>query len=122
MQHWLDLVGTAYAQAPAAAAGKSPSTLEMLVLPIGFLAIMYLFVIRPQSKRQKEHSSLLTNLKAGDEIVTSGGIIGKVRSVAEAFVTLEVSNNATIKVLKTAITSLAATKLAPAPTKEPAKT
>jgi preprotein translocase subunit YajC len=119
--HWLDLVGTAYAQAPAAAP-KGPSTLEMLVMPIGFLAIMYLFVIRPQSKRQKEHSSLLSNLKAGDEIVTSGGIIGKVRSVAEAFVTIEISNNATVKVLKSAITSLAATKLAPTPAKEPAKT
>ncbi len=114
------LVATAYAQdaVPAGAAPKGPSMVEMLVMPLGFLVIMYLFVIKPQQKRAKEHESLLTNLKAGDEVVTSGGIIGKVRSVAESFVTLEVSQNTSLKVLKANVQALAK---APTPAKEAVK-
>ena len=97
------LASTALAQAADAAAPKGPSGLEMLILPAGFLLIMYFFMIRPQQAKQKQHTELLNGLKAGDEVVTNGGIIGKVRSVQETFVTLEVSNNTSIKVLKNAI-------------------
>lgn len=84
---------------------KQPSLIEMLAMPLGFLVIMYFFIIRPQQKKAREQADLLNNLKPGDEIVTTGGIIGKVRSVAESFVNVEVSNNTTIKVLKTAVTA-----------------
>src|SRR4051812_41038184 len=108
------LAQTAYAQ-DGAAAPKGPSMVEMLIMPLGFLAIMYLFVIKPQQKRAKDQESLISGLKAGDEVVTSGGIIGRVRSVAESFVTLEVSQNTSLKVLKANVQALANA------TKQPAK-
>jgi len=85
---------------------KGPSLIEMLAMPVGFLFIMYFFIIRPQQKKAKDQSDLLTNLKPGDEVVTTGGIIGKVRAVAEAFVTMEVANNVAIKVVKSHVTGL----------------
>lgn len=91
-------------QAMAQAATQvGPSTVEMLVMPAGFLVIMYFFMIRPQQKRAKEHSNFITNLKAGDEIVTSGGIIGRVKNIADGFVSVEVAGNTVIKVLKSSI-------------------
>lgn len=84
----------------AAEGATQPGLTDMLLLPLGFLVIMYFLVIRPQQKKAKSHQELLENLKAGDEVVTTGGIIGKVRSVAEKFVTLEIAANTTIKVLK----------------------
>lgn len=101
------LSATAYAQDAAAAAAKGPSMVEVLVMPLGFLVIMYLFIIRPQQKKAKEVSDLLSNLKAGDEVVTTGGLIGKVRSVADGFVSLDVASNTTVKVVKAHIAGLA---------------
>ncbi len=94
------------APAMPGAAPKGPSLFEMLVMPVGFLVIMYLFILKPQQKKARDQADLVTNLKPGDEVVTSGGIIGKVRSVAESFVTIEVSQNTSLKVLKTAVQSL----------------
>jgi preprotein translocase subunit YajC len=110
---------TAMAQAAEGAAAKSPSLVEILPMPLGFLVIMYFMIIRPQQKKAKEQADLLNNLKAGDEVVTSGGIIGKVRSVAESFVTLEVANNTAIKVMKNNVSAL--TKSPVAAIKETAK-
>lgn len=118
--HWLSsLMGSAFAQEAAqAATPKGPSMIEIVGMPLGFLAIMYFFIIRPQQKKAREQSSFVTALKAGDEVVTSGGIIGKVRTVAEAFVTLEVANNTAIKVLKANVTGLTKSLL---PSDKPAK-
>ena len=94
----------AYAQ--AAAAPQGPSIIEMLV-PFAFIfMVMYFLVLRPQAKKAKEHANLMSNLKKGDEVVTSGGIIGKVTNVSEAFVTVEVSQGTHIKVVKANIASL----------------
>jgi preprotein translocase subunit YajC len=89
--------------AEGAAQPQGPSTIEMLIMPAGFLLIMYFFMIRPQQKKAKEHHSFLASLKAGDEVVTAGGIIGRVKSVAEGFVNVEIAGNTVIKVLKSAI-------------------
>lgn len=100
------------------AAAKQPSLIEMLAMPLGFLVIMYFFIIRPQQKKAREQADLLNNLKPGDEIITSGGIIGKVRSVADSFVNVDVSGNTTIKVLKSAITAQNKPQIAAAAGKE----
>lgn len=105
MNNW-SFVTTAYAQDAAAAATKGPSVVEMLVMPVGFLLIMYFFIIRPQQRKAREQANLITNLKPGDEVVTTGGIIGKIRSVSDGFLSLEVSPNTTIKVLKGNVTGL----------------
>lgn len=118
---FITMTTTALAQAQTAAAGatkEGPGLLEMLAMPVGFLVIMYLFILKPQQKKAREQADLLTNLKPGDEVVTTGGIIGKVRSVAEQFVTIEVSQNTSLKVIKSAVQSL--TK-SPGPKDVPAK-
>ena len=80
-------------------AGKSPSFIEVLILPLGLLVIVYFFIIRPQARKAREHSALLQNLKVGEEVVTSGGIIGKIKAIADSFVTLEVGTNVCLKVV-----------------------
>lgn len=97
------LVDVAFAQ--GAAAPKGPSIFETLALPMAFLAIMYFLIIRPQQKRAREHTTMLSGLKVGDEVITSGGIVGKVRSIADSFVTIE-SLSSSIKVMKANVIGL----------------
>ena len=98
------LIPAAYADAaaPAAAAGPAGSGFECVFL-IGFLVIFYLMIWRPQAKRAKEHKNLLGGLQKGDEVVTSGGIIGKVTKVTDDFVVVEISDNVELKFQKQAI-------------------
>lgn len=98
----------------APAAAKEPSMLELFLLPLAFLFIFYFLMIRPQQKKTKEHQNLLENLKEGDEVVTSGGIIGRIKSVTDTFVTMNVASNTSIKVMKNHVLSLTE-KTAPKP-------
>ncbi len=98
-------LSTLYAQATPATP-KAPTIFEMLVMPAALLAILYFFMILPQQRKAKELAKVIQALKAGDEVITSGGIIGRVRSVADTFVTIEVSSNASLKVLKNHISGL----------------
>jgi preprotein translocase subunit YajC len=91
------LVDSAWAQTAEAAAG--PTMWEQLVLPIGLVIIMYFLIFRPQAKKAKEQHEFLAQLKPGDEVVTSGGLIGKIRAVAEDFVTLDLGSTS-VKVVK----------------------
>ncbi len=70
---------------------------------IAMFVLMYFLLIRPQQKRAKEHKKLLNELKKGDEVVTNGGVIGKVTSVDESFATLEISDGVIVKVQKQGI-------------------
>ncbi|MEO4047613.1 preprotein translocase subunit YajC [Pseudomonas sp. CAU 1711] len=98
------LIPAAYADAaaPAAAAGPAGSGFEWVFL-IGFLVIFYLMIWRPQAKRAKEHKNLLGSLQKGDEVVTSGGIVGKVNKVTDDFVVVEIADNVELKFQKQAI-------------------
>ncbi|MDD0844723.1 preprotein translocase subunit YajC [Pseudomonas sp. Gutcm_11s] len=98
------LIPAAYADAaaPAAAAGPAGTGFEWVFL-IGFLVIFYLMIWRPQAKRAKEHKSLLGGLQKGDEVVTSGGIVGKVTKVTDDFVVVEIADNVELKFQKQAI-------------------
>lgn len=71
--------------------------------PGRFLVIFYLMIWRPQAKRAKEQKNLLSNLQKGDEVVTNGGIAGKIVKVADDFVVLEVSDTVELKFQKGAI-------------------
>ena len=75
---------------------------QVLVL-IGMFAFMYLLLIRPQQKRAKDHKNLLNALKKGDEVVTNGGVIGKIIAVDESFAEIEVSSGVSMKVQKQGI-------------------
>jgi preprotein translocase subunit YajC len=71
-----------------------------------FFVIFYFLLFRPQQKRAKEHQNLISKLATGDEVVTTGGILGKVTEVGDTFVTLEIADGVRIKVQKTQITQL----------------
>ena len=98
------LIPAAYADAaaPAAAAGPAGSGFEWVFL-IGFVVIFYLMIWRPQATRAKEHKNLIGGLQKGDEVVTSGGIAGKVVKVSDEFVVIEVSDTVELKMQKGAI-------------------
>lgn len=86
----------------------------MLPLVVIFFAIFYFMIIRPQQKQQKDHKSWVDQLKKGDEVVTGGGVIGKVFLVAGDIVTLEVANNVKLRVMKAQITGPFAAAAPPA--------
>ena len=67
------------------------------------LGVMYFLMIRPQQKRMKEHQSLMSSLQNGDEVVTSAGIIGTIAGMSDKVVTLEVSKNVQLKILKSQV-------------------
>jgi preprotein translocase subunit YajC len=71
----------------------------------GFILIFYFLMWRPQSKRAKEHKNLVSSLGKGDEVVTNGGIAGKITKVTEDFVSVEVSEGVELKIQKVAISS-----------------
>ena len=89
------LISTAYAQISTAHAQSAGGSTEQQIF--GFLPIILMFVvlyflmIRPQMKRSKEHRTMLEALKKGDEVVTSGGLVGKVTKVGESYVSVEVA-------------------------------
>ena len=70
---------------------------------VAMFVLMYFLLIRPQQKRAKDHKKLLSELKQGDEIVTNGGVVGKINSVDESFATLEIAEGVIVKVQKQGI-------------------
>ncbi len=98
-------IANAYADG-AAPASQGGSPVQLVIMVGIFFAIMYFMIIRPQQKRSKEHAALLGGLSKGNEVVTSGGIIGKVLSIGENFVEIKVSEGNTMNVQKHAITSV----------------
>ena len=96
------LIDDAYAQSGA----TGSAGMELLIMVGIFFLIMYFMIIRPQNKRNREHRQLLASLSRGDEIVTSGGLFGKISQVEESFVRLEVQKGIEVKVQKQAINSV----------------
>ncbi len=93
------------AWAEGAAAGGSEGLMGLLPLILIFI-IFYFLLLRPQMKRSKEHRAMVAALAKGDEVVTSGGILGKIISVDESFVGLDIANGLEIKVQRSAVSSL----------------
>jgi preprotein translocase subunit YajC len=71
-----------------------------------FVVIFYFLLIRPQQKKQKEHQAMLGKLATGDEVVTTGGIVGRIVEISDNFITLEISEGVRIKVQRFHVTSL----------------
>ncbi|MEO5771730.1 MAG: preprotein translocase subunit YajC [Burkholderiaceae bacterium] len=100
-------ISQAFAQtAPAAAAGSTESTLFSLLPLVLMFVVLYFIMIRPQMKRQKEHKAMIEAIAKGDEVVTAGGMLGKVNKLGESFVGLEVAGNVEVQVQRTAITQV----------------
>ncbi len=97
------LISDAYDQASAPAGGGMLMELPLIALVI---AIFYFVVIRPQTKRSKEQKSMIEALQKGDEVVTSGGELGRVTKLTGNYLILEVSPNVEVILQKTAIQTL----------------
>lgn len=102
------MLGVAFAMAQGGAAGAAGGMegFKTFIPLILMFVIFYFLLIRPQQKRQKEHKALLAGLKRGDDIITAGGIMGRITNVAETVVTIEVAEKVRIKVARGQITSV----------------
>ena len=97
------LISAAYADAAApAAAAPAGSGFEWVFL-VGFMAIFYLMIWRPQAKQAKEKKNLLSNLQKGDEVVSAGGIVGKIVKVGDSYATIEIAAGTEAVIQKAAI-------------------
>lgn len=94
-------ITNAYAAAPA-----SGSDLMSLAPMIIIFVLFYFMLIRPQMKQAKEHKAMVEALKKGDEVATSGGVIGKITKVSDSFVSIEVAENTTINVQRHTVQTL----------------
>ena len=98
------LISNAYAQA-AGASDPTGGLMGLLPLILMFVVLWFL-MIRPQMKRAKEHKAMVEALAKGDEVVTAGGMLGRVVKVVDAYVTIEVASGTEITVQKSSITTL----------------
>ncbi|HSN34441.1 MAG TPA: preprotein translocase subunit YajC [Ideonella sp.] len=95
-------ISQAFAQTAPAASGGDSGLLGMLPLVLMFV-VLYFVMIRPQMKRQKEHKAMVEALAKGDEVVTSGGMLGRVTKLGETFVHVEVANGVELQVQRSAV-------------------
>jgi len=97
------LIPSAYAQA---AGGAQPSALTSLLPLVLIFVVFYFLLIRPQTKRAKEHKAMVAALSAGDEVVTSGGMLGRITEVGDQFLTVEVAEGVRVKVQRHTVASV----------------
>ena len=102
-----------------AGAGSDPPGFGLVPIALMF-AVFYFIFFRPQQKRNKEHKAMLSSLKRGDEVVTAGGIFGRIHEAAEDHVILDLGEGTRVKVLRSSISTLSST-LAKAPAQKAAK-
>ena len=95
------LISNAYAQ-DAASTGGLMGFLPLILI----FVVFYFMLIRPQMKRAKDHRNMVSSLSKGDEVVTNGGILGKITDVGDSFVTLQLADNVSIKVQRHAIANV----------------
>lgn len=93
------LISDAMAQTGGGPAGG----LSGLIFPIILIAIFYFLLIRPQQKRAKEHKKLVSELARGDEVLTNGGVCGRVTDVGDTFATLEIADGVEVRLQKQAV-------------------
>ena len=99
------LIPDALAQSAGAAANPTQQFFPIVMMVV-FVGIFYFLLIRPQQKKAKEHQNMVSRLSAGDEVVTAGGILGRVTDVSDSFVTVEIADGVRVKVQKVQVTQL----------------
>ncbi len=96
------MISSAYANtAPA-----GPDPMFQILMLVGFIAIFYFLLWRPQQKRAKEHKNLIENLAKGDEIATGGGLMGRITKVNDDRISMEIADNVEVQVQKQAVAVL----------------
>jgi preprotein translocase subunit YajC len=99
-------ISSAFAQtAPAAGGDMQSSLMSMLPLVLMFV-VLYFVMIRPQMKKQKEHRTMVDALAKGDEVVTAGGLLGKVSKIGDNFIGVEIANGVEVQLQRSAVTQV----------------
>jgi len=96
------LISDAWAQAGSGGAGSLIGLLPMVAI----FVIFYFLLIRPQQKKAKEHRAMVADLSKGDEVVTNGGVLGKITATDENFVTVEIANGVQVRVQRFAVAQM----------------
>lgn len=97
-------ISSAFAQtAPAAAGGDMQSSLMGMLPLVLMFVVLYFVMIRPQMKKQKEHKAMIDAIAKGDEVVTAGGILGKITKLGDIYVGLEVASGVEVQIQRSAI-------------------
>jgi preprotein translocase subunit YajC len=96
-------IADAFAQAAPAAQGGTESTLLSLLPLVLMFVVLYFIMIRPQMKRQKEHKAMVEALAKGDEVVTAGGLLGKIAKLGDTYLHVEVANGVEIQIQRSAV-------------------
>ena len=87
----------------AQAAAPQGGGLSMIIMMVVLFGLMYFMMIRPQMKRQKEHRTMVAALAKGDEVVSNGGLAGRVEEMGESFITIEIAPNVKVKLQRSAV-------------------
>src|SRR5688572_21905215 len=93
-------ISNAWAQTPAAGAGGG---MESIFLIVAMFAVLYFLMIRPQMKRAKEHKAMVDALQKGDEVVTAGGVLGRISKIGESYISVEIARDIEIQVQRGAV-------------------
>lgn len=97
-------ISSAFAQtAPAAAGGDMQSSLMSMLPLVLMFVVLYFVMIRPQMKKQKEHKAMIDAIAKGDEVVTAGGVLGKIAKLGDSYVGLEVTSGVEVQIQRSAI-------------------
>jgi preprotein translocase subunit YajC len=96
-------ISTAFAQTTAAAGGSMQDSLMSMLPLVLMFVVLYFVMIRPQMKKQKEHKAMIDAIAKGDEVVTAGGVLGKVSKIGDSYVGLEVANGVEIQIQRSAV-------------------
>lgn len=99
-------ISSAFAQTAAAAGGDMQSSLMGMLPLVLMFVVLYFVMIRPQMKKQKEHRAMVEALAKGDEVVTSGGVLGKVTRIGDNFLGVEISSGVEIQLQRGAVTQV----------------
>jgi len=99
------LISNAYAQTASSILPGGSQLTQLLPLVLMFV-VLYFVMIRPQMKRQKEHKAMIDAVAKGDEVVTSGGLLGKVTKVGDSYLTLEIANGVEVQCQRPAVTQV----------------
>ena len=97
-------ISSAFAQTAPAAAGSDMQSSLMSMLPLVLMfVVLYFVMIRPQMKKQKEHRTMIDALAKGDEVVTAGGVLGKVSKMGDSYLGLEIASGVEVQVQRSAV-------------------
>ena len=94
------LINPAYAQGTG---GSAAGGIESMILIVLMFAVLYFLMIRPQMKRAKEHKTMIEALQKGDEVITAGGVLGRINKVSEGYVAVEIAPHVEVQVQRTAV-------------------